>query len=240
MTQSGATTTAERPRVIVAHERAAVRQIVGHVLVLEGFDPTPAADAQVALDLMRQRPWAGLVLDVALPGVPAYELCDRTRALRTAGGGAQAIVLVASVYRSTSYKRRPTRLYGADDYVEIHHLGDALPRKLRAALGLVESGGDMHLDAGEALREIGDGRMVEHGDAALAKLIVADVVLYNGDVILDTSDPATAERLLARDLDAARELFAHVSRSPTAAGADPIRAAFWELMAALGRPEVPT
>jgi CheY-like chemotaxis protein len=213
-----------RPTVLVAHERSAVRQIVGHVLSQEGFDPTPAADADAVLAALRDRPWAGLVLDVALPGTPAFELCDRTRELRDAGLGARAIVLVASVYRPTSYKRRPTRLYGADDYVEIHHLGDALPTKLRRALGLDGldgTGADMHLDAGEALREIGDGRMGEFADAELAKLIVADVVLYNGDRI-----------------QAARELFTHVSRGGSAQGSDPIRHAFRELMVALGRPEV--
>jgi DNA-binding response OmpR family regulator len=232
-----------RPTVLVAHERSAVRQIVGHVLSQEGFDPTPAADADAVLAALRDRPWAGLVLDVALPGTPAFELCDRARALRDAGLGARAIVLVASVYRSTSYKRRPTRLYGADDYVEIHHLGDALPTKLRRALGLDGTtsdgtGANMHLDAGEALREICDGRMGEFADADLAKLIVADVVLYNGDRILETADAVSAELALAPDLQAARELFTHVSRGGGAAGSDPIRHAFRELMVALGRPEV--
>ena len=227
-----------RPTVLVAHERSAVRHIVGHVLSLEGFEPTPAADADAVLAALRDRPWAGLVLDVALPGTPAFELCDRARELRGEGLGARAIVLVASVYRPTSYKRRPTRLYGADDYVEIHHLGDALPGKLRRALGLEGASADMHLDAGEALRELGDGRMGEAADAELAKLIVADVVLYNGDRILETPAAVSAELALAPDLQAARELFTHVSRSPAAAGSDPIRHAFRELMAALGRPEV--
>ena len=224
-----------RPAVIVAHDRPAVRQIVARVLSREGFDPTPASDAAAALALLAQRPWAGLVLDVALPGVPAFELCDRTRELRAAGLGARCIILVASVYRPTSYKRLPTRLYGADDYVEIHHLGDRLPDKLRRALGIEETSGEMHLDAGEELRVIGDGRMDEHGDDELAKIIVADVVLYNGDRILGTTDAATAARSLAEDLTAARELFASVSRSRSSAPGDPIGRAFADLMAALGR-----
>jgi len=234
-----------RPTVIVAHERPAVRQIVGRVLAQEGFDPTPAADARAVLDLMTNQPWSALVLDVALPGAPVFELCDRTIALRSDTAGAQCIVLVASVYRSTSYKRRPTRLYGADDYIEIHHLGDALPAKLRRALGLDDTTSDMHLDAGEALRVIGDGRMTEHGDAELAKLIVADVVLYNGDRLLGALDVATAEKALAQDLDAARELFANVTRGDAARrprqappAADAISHAFAELMAALGRAQV--
>ena len=40
------------------------------------------------------------------------------------------VVLVASIYNRTGYKRRPTSLYGADDYVEQHHIPDALVGKL--------------------------------------------------------------------------------------------------------------
>lgn len=239
-----------RPTVIVAHERPAVRQIVGRVLTQEGFDPTPAADARAAIDLMTTKPWAALVLDVALPGAQVFELCDRTIALRGDGVGAQCIVLVASVYRSTSYKRRPTRLYGADDYIEIHHLGDALPAKLRRLLGLDDTTSDLHLDAAEALRVLGDGRMTEHDHAAsgyrnLAKLIVADVVLYNGDRLLSATDVASAEQALAQDLAAARELFANVTKGDAARrgaavppAGDAIGQAFSELMAALGRAQV--
>ena len=66
--------------------------------------------------------------------------------------GAAFVVLVASVYRPTGYKRRPTRLYGADDYIEIHHLGDALSVKLRRLLGLPAraSWTDRVLDYGQA------------------------------------------------------------------------------------------
>ncbi|HWB73464.1 MAG TPA: hypothetical protein VG755_00885, partial [Nannocystaceae bacterium] len=156
------------------------------------------------------------------------------------GQGARAVVLVASVYRATSYKRRPTSLYGADDYIEIHHLGDALPTKLRALLGLAEMPRDMHLDAAEALRVEGDTRMTQHDDAALAKLIVADMVLYNGDRILGASDAGAAATAVAADLAVARELFGHVLRGRGGAASlgDPIGVAFAELMAALGRTQV--
>ncbi len=45
------------------------------------------------------------------------------------------MVLVASVYNRTGYKRRPTSLYGADDYVEQHHIPDALVGKLERLIG---------------------------------------------------------------------------------------------------------
>lgn len=222
-----------RPTVIIAHERLAVREIVGHVLHAEGFDPTPAKDIAGARRLLESARWDGLVLDVALPGMLAFELCDEVLALRERGLGARATVLVASVYRSTSYKRRPQRLYGADDYVEIHHLGDALPGKLRRLLGETEPTAAEHLEAGEALRRLGDRRSDTRSMSDLAKLVVADVVLYNGDRLLAATDVAAAEHALAHDLAAARELYAHLGG--VAERGDPIRIAFFELMRAMGR-----
>src|SRR5690606_33684975 len=83
---------------------------------------------------MRAHAFSAMVLDVALPGTLAcYELIQLAKT-----GLPQpisAVVLVASVFRRTSYKRRPTSLYGADDYVELHRLGDQLPGKLWYLLG---------------------------------------------------------------------------------------------------------
>ena len=71
------------------------------------------------------------MLDVALPTVHAYEIVEevKRRAPET------RIVLVASIYNRTGYKRRPTSLYGADDYVEQHHIPDALLTKLERLIG---------------------------------------------------------------------------------------------------------
>ena len=73
------------------------------------------------------RPHVAL-LDVALPGVPAFELCDRVRADKDLRG--TGLILIASVFQQTRYKRAPTSLYGADDYIEKHHIRDRLPDKV--------------------------------------------------------------------------------------------------------------
>ncbi|MBK8717917.1 MAG: hypothetical protein IPN32_24760 [Deltaproteobacteria bacterium] len=231
------------PRVLVAHERGAVRQVIARVRELEGFDAVAVASAADLEAQLASARFDALVLDVALSGLAPWEACARARALASGGRGAAAIVLVASVYRSTSYKRRPTSLYGADDYVELHHIGDALPGKLRRVLGLPSPAGDPHLDAGEALRIEGDRRLSEQARAAdLARLIVADMVLYNGDRIVGAVDFEAAEAAVAGDLAGARELFSQLfdartgarTAAPTAVD-DAIAHAFVELMAALGR-----
>ena len=44
------------------------------------------------------------------------------------------IILIASVFQHTRYKRAPTSLYGADDYVEKHHIRDRLLEKITRLL----------------------------------------------------------------------------------------------------------
>jgi hypothetical protein len=64
--------------------------------------------------------------------VPAFELCDRVRADKSLRG--TGLILIASVFQQTRYKRAPTSLYGADDYIEKHHIRDRLPDKVARLL----------------------------------------------------------------------------------------------------------
>ncbi|MBL4683636.1 MAG: response regulator [Nannocystaceae bacterium] len=227
-----------RPTVLFAHERRSVARAVARVLEIAGFDVVVAAGGTQTRALLKRQRWAALVVDVALPQVPGYELCADARS-EEAGQGADVVVLVASVYRRTSYKRQPTRLYGADDYVEIHHLCDSLPVKLLQHLGLKESESvpDEEAVAREALRVEGDARMSETGQQTLASLIVADMVLYNGDAIFAARSLAEALVAVSRDLDVARELHAQVEQAEGRGGetGDPVGDAFAQLMVSMGR-----
>lgn len=229
--------------VLFAHERPAVARAVAPVLELRGYTMDAVRDGREALERLQQRRFAALVVDVALPGVPGYELAATAKRLAEQGGtGAAVVVLVASVYRRTAYKRRPQRLYGADDYVEVHHLGDDLPDKLDRLLGRPghpHSPGERSAEtrAASALREEGDRRMGGSDPRKLAGLIVADLVLYNGDRILAAGSGAQARSAVAEDLAVAREIFEQVLRAQGRADEDPIGEAFEALMEALGRAE---
>jgi hypothetical protein len=151
-----------------------------------------------------------MVVEVGLPDAPGFELIPVARE-----AGVAVVILVASVYRRTSYKRKPSRLYGADDYVEIHHLGDHLPERLRSRLGLESMEGPEVAvrEAYEALQREGDTRMEVETPEALASLIVADLLLYNGDAVADADTPEEALQAVADDLEGARKLFEQVSNA---------------------------
>jgi response regulator RpfG family c-di-GMP phosphodiesterase len=69
-----------------------------------------------------------VLLDVALPTFYGFEICDRIR--NTPALSAVKTILIASIYDKTRYKREPQSLYGADDYIEKHHIPDALSAKI--------------------------------------------------------------------------------------------------------------
>jgi CheY-like chemotaxis protein len=234
----------DRPSVLFAHERRAVARAVEHVLVREGFSVQSVTGGYECRRALGFRRWDALVVDVALPQVPGYELCEEAKAGAAAtatngSSGANVVVFVSSGYRRTSYKRRPSRLYGADDYVEVHHLCDSLPLKLRKHLALPKAAPAVAAqdEARQQLRNEGDARMEPTDHDRLAALIVADVILYNGDVLHAASDLPSAEAAVASDLAIARELFEQILHSEGAPvpAHDPIHAAFARLVGALGR-----
>ncbi len=116
------------PLVLVAYESDVVRDMITSILVESNFRVDTASDGVEALEKATKEKPHALVLDVGLPGIYGFELCSRlkndfhTKAIK--------IVLVSSVYDNRRYKRTPESLYGADDYIEKHHIHD-LPAKLR-------------------------------------------------------------------------------------------------------------
>jgi len=303
--------------ILFAHERPAISRAIEPVLRLRGYAMVAVADGDEAMVQLERRRFAALVTEVALPSVPGYELIGPAKALAAshAGCGAPVVLLVASVYRRTSYKRLPQRLYGADDYVEIHHLGDLLPDKLDRLLGgrpppprafhapsglnshhapsglnshhapsglsshhapsglsshHAPSGMSSHhapsglsshhapsglsshhapsglnsdssledaeLMAAEVLRLEGDQRIDRGTDPrALAELIVADLILYNGDRIAAARSREGAREAVSEDLGVARAVFTQAMRGQITPDEDPIGEAFDVLMRSMGR-----
>jgi CheY-like chemotaxis protein len=211
----------KRGAVLVAHESEAIREVIRRLLEDAGFGVSTAADGRAAVAALRPAPDA-LVLDVALSGVHSYELVQEARRCAPSS----RIILVASVYNRTGYKRRPTSLYGADDYVEQHHIPDKLVEKISALIG---PPGELphppapHEDTDEArairaaaeLRLVGalepllPSQAVQRAER-LARLIVADIALYNGDA-LDAAErlgnTVELEARLRLDLEEGRLIF---------------------------------
>jgi DNA-binding response OmpR family regulator len=217
------------PEVIVAHESEPLALRITGVLSHEGFRPLHAPRGDAALRMLdTQRPRAA-VLDVGLSDVMSFQLIERIRA--SAEFAKIPVILVASVFNRTAYKRRPTSLYGADDYVEQHHVHDLLPEKLRRLMQLPASS---QSGAGAVEQVLAQDTRPELCGAerlrALAHSIVADIALYNQEEIDRASRGESSERLRPM-LEEGRLLLADMARGQAQASFDYIGQAFEALVA---------
>jgi predicted Zn finger-like uncharacterized protein len=115
-------------RVMVAHTDRELCGTICGLLERAGILCQVSHDGESALRLMEASPPQVAVVDVALQGLYAFEVVDKVR--RRHGLGAVKILLLSSVYNRMAYKRSPSSLYGADDYIEKHHIPDDLVPKI--------------------------------------------------------------------------------------------------------------
>ena len=125
------------PLVLVAHDSEVVRNMVRTVLVGEGFSVDTAVDGLETLKKATEKKPRALVLDVGIPGIYGFEVCERLKGDKDTSD--IKIVLLSSVYDMKRYKRTPDSLYGADDYIEKHHIPDHLPVKLHRLISVETS-----------------------------------------------------------------------------------------------------
>jgi predicted Zn finger-like uncharacterized protein len=110
--------------VLVANESVSFCKTVKDVLASEPFEVHSCHDGKVAYDsIVRLKPDV-ILLDVALPSMYGFEVCEAVR--KEPLISSTKIILIASIYDKTKYKRAPVSLYGADDYIEKHHIPDSL------------------------------------------------------------------------------------------------------------------
>lgn len=118
--------------VLIAHDSSVVADMIASTLQRAGMATEYAPNGLEALRKATDLKPQAMVVDVGLTGIYGFELCERLK------GNAETrnikIVLLSSVYGLTAYKRSPVTLYGADDYIEKHHIPDQLADKLQRLL----------------------------------------------------------------------------------------------------------
>ncbi|MCB0221468.1 MAG: response regulator, partial [Chrysiogenetes bacterium] len=223
--------------VLIGSENEEYRQMIRSVIESQTdyrIDESPDGD-DTWQRLLAGRP-AVLVADVALPGLYGFEVAEKVRAEPAIAG--TKIILIASVYDKTRYKRRPSQLYGADDYVEKHHIPDLLVPKINNLLLDVHGTGKSAPSptapepwfSAEAIEtpQMNDSQRdamlaaepsVPAGDQSgdnekvekarrLARIIVSDIALYNQDLIEEGIREGNLDEKLANEVAEAREVFA--------------------------------
>lgn len=114
--------------VLLAHADDSIIEKGKNTIEELGFKVLTAKDGIEAMVLaMREHPFMVFV-DVALPKIYGFEVCKRLKSRKETSD--IKVVLITSVYEKTRYKREPTSLYGADDYIEEPDIETAIREKL--------------------------------------------------------------------------------------------------------------
>ncbi len=232
-----------RGRVLVSTDGVEFQALIGEVLAAAGFSLRQASSGEEA--------WAAIgawrphvvLLDVGLPGLPAFALCDRVRADKGLQG--IGLILIASVFQQTRYKRAPTSLYGADDYIEKHHIRDWLPDKVARLLpaaaaaaapvpapppapvaGTLPHGGEERekealireeLYGSQGKERKGLERLQERL-RRYARIIISDIALYNQELVEQGIREGTFSELLKREIEEGYRLY--LVRVPSSSGGE--------------------
>ncbi len=120
------------PLVLVAHDSSVVADMITGTLQRAGMRTDYAPNGLEALRKATELRPQAMVVDVGLTGIYGFELCERLKG--SSDTRSIKIILLSSVYGLTAYKRAPVTLYGADDYIEKHHIPDQLADRLRRLL----------------------------------------------------------------------------------------------------------
>jgi two-component system, OmpR family, response regulator len=98
-------------RVLVIEDDEAIRSVLDRGLRAEGFDVDPCSDGAEGLWKALSGGYAAIVLDLLLPGMNGYTVCER---LRSEGDTTPILVLTA---KSGEYDQIDLLDAGADDFI---------------------------------------------------------------------------------------------------------------------------
>ncbi len=197
---------ANRSRILVAHGEEEICQTILDICQDDLGEIETSHTARMTRNLLASHPFSVLLLDVALPGAFPFQLIEEIRQ----AGTPLKIILLPSVYNRTAYKRKPSSLYGADAYLELHHLSDQLiplVQKLAPHLALKSAPRCPMNDRGEE-RPLAQNTGISQQAEELARLLIADIALYHQEQIDQGIIQGDLEDRLASQLEEGRRLLA--------------------------------
>ena len=115
-------------KVLVAHSNPNIVNEISNLLISHGVKVVSSTDGIDAMvKIIKELPFLVLI-EVGLPKIYGFEVCKRLKSRPETRG--TKFILISSIYDKDKYKREPSSLYEADDYIEEHQLGDSLIGKV--------------------------------------------------------------------------------------------------------------
>lgn len=122
--------------VLVAHTNPALLQTMVSLLSGAGFSVITANDGiDLMVKALKEFPFLGII-EVALPKIYGFEVCKRLKSRVETRD--MKFILIPAIHDKTKYRREPTSLYGADDYIEEFDVPVHLLSKINVLRGIPE------------------------------------------------------------------------------------------------------
>ncbi len=211
--------------VLVAHDSHAFCKEAQRVLYETPHDIkiVIAHDDEELLSVLESEPPDIILVDMALPGMFGFEVTAKIKKNKALSH--IKVILASSVYLPIGYKRTPSSLCGADDYIEAHRIQDMLVAKVvrllsgeaKAAVAPKPVPKPVPVPTASAAAEAPKPETkpaspnpdsTNHQSAQrLARLIVNDIALYNKETIEKGTKGGNVMKLLEKDLKEARDFY---------------------------------
>ena len=115
-------------RILIVEDEKHLAEALAHNLKFEGYDTHVVGDGETGLERLGAEDYDLAVLDVMLPGMSGFELCER---LRESGNRVPVLFLTA---RNTDADRLAGLRHGGDDYMTKPFLLEELVLRIRGIL----------------------------------------------------------------------------------------------------------
>ena len=114
-------------RILIVDDNEDIREVLATYVAKEGFEPVVAKDGFEALELFKKTDPAVILLDVMMPGMDGYRVCQKIRE-----DSDVPIILVTA--KGEDYERVMGLDIGADDYIVKPFSGNEVMARVRAVL----------------------------------------------------------------------------------------------------------
>jgi len=115
-------------RILIVEDEKHLAEALAHNLKFEGYETTVVGDGEAAIERLAVEESDLVVLDVMLPGISGFEVCER---LREMGNRVPVLFLTA---RNTDSDRLEGLRHGGDDYMTKPFLLEELVLRIRGIL----------------------------------------------------------------------------------------------------------
>ncbi|GBD98677.1 response regulator MprA [bacterium BMS3Abin07] len=186
----------------------------------DGFNVITSSDGVDAMvRAVKELPHTA-IFDVGLPKIYGFEVCKRLK--MRSETKEMKVLLFTSVYDRNRYKRQPTSLYGADDYIEEQEIEELLLKKVQALVtGKIADGKTVH-KTGEDVSAPADRTSADSAVAGglapgddewinkakrLARIVMSDVFVYNPQKAEDVLRSGNFFSVFKSEIEEGRKLY---------------------------------